>query len=476
MNNNIGKLWRKVLRDFVSGKGFSRLPGRLVELWTIFWTFIDRNVGRFFRMLLRCKTRTNPKKVMFLPQESKYCCNPKYICEELRKQCPDVEIVWRVPANGLDSGVPEGLGTARLNTFDYFKQIFSSKVIVANSFLYLGQPFSLKKDQILIQTWHGSLGIKRHDKNAIKDTPLRVKALEHTGELTTYCISNSSLETGSLRGTYWPNTPILEYGHARNDLFFPRYADERKKIRSRLMKEWELPADTKIAMYAPTFRDGQGFECYNVDFQRVGNALKQRFGGNWCVLLRYHPSLLKVYKKRGITLQSSADKTPEAIAVRELARAAIESPRKSAIDALSAAVSAAAAASQNQIPVINVTQYLDMQELIAVTDVAITDYSSWIYDFVLLRRPGFIYATDIEQYNSVDRGFYYPLEETPFPIATDNHQLENNILAFDEDKYAKDVEQFLIDKGCIEDGHAAERVVALIKKELGLSADEPEPA
>lgn len=104
-----------------------------------------------------------------------------------------------------------------------------------------------------------------------------------------------------------------------------------------------------------------------------------------------------------------------------------------------------------------------MQELIAVTDVAITDYSSWIYDFVLLRKPGFIFATDIGKYNN-ERGFYYPLEETPFPIAKNNDELIKNILTFENEGYQERVESFLIDKGCYEDGHASERVAELINE------------
>lgn len=106
-----------------------------------------------------------------------------------------------------------------------------------------------------------------------------------------------------------------------------------------------------------------------------------------------------------------------------------------------------------------------MQELIAITDVAITDYSSWIYDFMLMRKPGFIFATDIEEYNT-ERGFYYPIESTPFPIAVDNDELIDNILKFDETSYATNLEKFLEDKGCVEDGHAAERAVDLIYRIL----------
>jgi CDP-glycerol glycerophosphotransferase len=38
-----------------------------------------------------------------------------------------------------------------------------------------------------------------------------------------------------------------------------------------------------------------------------------------------------------------------------------------------------------------------------------------------------------------------------------------NIKNFDYDKYKNEVEQFLIDKGCVDDGHASERVVEIIK-------------
>ena len=117
--------------------------------------------------------------------------------------------------------------------------------------------------------------------------------------------------------------------------------------------------------------------------------------------------------------------------------------------------------------VIDVTGHADMQELISMADIAITDYSSWIYDFVLQRRPGFIFATDIELYNN-ERGFCYPLEQTPFAIATNNEQLIENILAFDEKEYLPKVEAFLEDKGCMEDGHASERCVDKVMEMMGI--------
>lgn len=97
----------------------------------------------------------------------------------------------------------------------------------------------------------------------------------------------------------------------------------------------------------------------------------------------------------------------------------------------------------------------------------ITDYSSCIFDFMLSRRPGFIFATDIEEFNT-ERGFYYPLEETPFPIARNNEELMQNIRNFDEAAYHNGVEEFLINKGCIEDGCASERVADKIAELAGV--------
>ena len=82
---------------------------------------------------------------------------------------------------------------------------------------------------------------------------------------------------------------------------------------------------------------------------------------------------------------------------------------------------------------------------------------------MLSKKPGFIFATDVEKYNT-DRGFYYPLEQTPFPVASNNDKLIENIQNFDMTKYQQNVEQFLQEKGCMEDGQASERVVDLVEE------------
>lgn len=82
---------------------------------------------------------------------------------------------------------------------------------------------------------------------------------------------------------------------------------------------------------------------------------------------------------------------------------------------------------------------------------------------MLTRRPLFIYATDLDQYDQ-GRGFYYPLTETPFSISQNTDELSENILAFDDGAYQARIDDFLAKKECVDDGHASERIVGLIKQ------------
>ena len=113
--------------------------------------------------------------------------------------------------------------------------------------------------------------------------------------------------------------------------------------------------------------------------------------------------------------------------------------------------------------IINVSNYADIQELLVTADVCISDYSSCIFDYLHTGRPAFIYAPDHASFER-SRGLYYPLVQTPFPIAEDNEQMLNNICSFDLDAYSRKISQFLEEKGSMEDGHASERVVNFLQK------------
>ena len=98
-------------------------------------------------------------------------------------------------------------------------------------------------------------------------------------------------------------------------------------------------------------------------------------------------------------------------------------------------------------------------------EVGITDYSSWICDYVLGDGFGFIYARDAEKY-AANPGFYYPLESTPFPVARSNEELVAAIDAFAPEGYRARKGAFIRAKGCVDDGRASERCARKIMEVL----------
>ena len=120
---------------------------------------------------------------------------------------------------------------------------------------------------------------------------------------------------------------------------------------------------------------------------------------------------------------------------------------------------------------VNASSYPDMQELLAVVDAGMTDYSSWAYDYILTGRPLFLYVPDLEDYDQ-SRGFYYPIESTPFPIAKDNEQLITAIESFDKVDYLRRVNAFLAGKGCYEDGMASKRIVEKLKEIMHIDSSD----
>ena len=241
---------------------------------------------------------------------------------------------------------------------------------------------------------------------------------------TDLLISNSKFENEVYRSTYWPTTRILECGHPRNDIFFIDNDRKRLGFRDRILKKAGLPENKRFALYAPTFRDSKDVSCYNLDFDRVCKELGKKFGGDWVILLRYHFKLWKIEQ-----IKEQLDCTEN---------------------------------------VINVTDYDDIQELMLISDVGITDYSSWICDYVLTGRPGFIFATDLESYMT-ERGLYYPLSETPFPVAKNNDELISEIKNFENERYKLKSKDFLRKRGCVETGQASREVVEKIKSITGIN-------
>ena len=114
---------------------------------------------------------------------------------------------------------------------------------------------------------------------------------------------------------------------------------------------------------------------------------------------------------------------------------------------------------------IDMTHYEDMSELLLVSDMLLTDYSSCAMDYCLLDRPVFMYMADYDEYMA-SRPLYYDPHDTPLLIAHDQRQLEALILATDAGAAARNCADIRAWYGMNETGRAADAVCDYIIDKL----------
>lgn len=339
----------------------------------------------------------------------------KYIARELLRRQAPVEIVFLSTDPAKDAAsVPPGIRLAKYAVWSVIRELARAEVWCSNQSWtdFIAWGLGKKKSQTYVQTFHGSLGIKRIGADIPSGGALRLwlRILRRDAAMIDYLISNSTWESEFVyRRRFFGCGDVRLLGHARNDILF----ENPQSVRAAVREQCGLAPDDRLVLYAPTYRAGGGTEALLTDFASLRDACERRFGGRWKVGVRYHPN----WRNRVVAERDGTT--------------------------------------------VDLTAYPDMQELLVAADVLVTDYSSCIFDFMLTRRPAFVYASDLDLYEN-ERGFYYPFSETPFPVARTPAELAENIQAFADADYGRKCEAFLRGKGCVEDGRAASRVADLI--------------
>ncbi len=353
-----------------------------------------------------------PKKIFFNNYFGRsYGCNPKYVCEAIHKSHPEYDLVWEVRKDCRE-GFPDYV---RLVNFDTPRAIYervTSKVWVQNVRCRLTA--KKRKGQFYIQTWHGAIGVKKCEGDAAdKITPESVKMAHHDSPMIDVMVSNSRFCTGVYRRAFWYGGKIAEVGYPRNDLMSKPSEDIIKKVRN----EYRIAEGKKIFFYAPTFRkDSSLWDTTGLDIRRALKSLGKSLGGDWVCLLRLHPWAARACEGK-MTFDDQ---------------------------------------------VVNATHYPDIQELLSAADAMATDYSSCMFDFLIQRKPAFMFATDISDYVE-ERGLLFDPFQLPFSCSVNNDDLERNILAFDFEEYKRKVDAFFQENILKDDGNAAERVARMVE-------------
>ncbi|MBO5163340.1 MAG: CDP-glycerol glycerophosphotransferase family protein [Ruminococcus sp.] len=346
-------------------------------------------------------------RIMFSAYDAKHvCCNPKYIFEELVREYPgEFEYVWTLP-NMRELKKYKGkekITVVPLRSLKFYYMKATSKVCVVNSASF--PEIKLRKDQFQIYTHHGG-GAYKTAGSAIKgnDTWYNLKKLDWDAENTSLFLSSSNYFTENvIREQKRYHGEVMSYGMPRNDMLVKH---KEAALRDKIRKIYKLSPDVKIVIYAPTWRDNKKNDYEPIDIDGVINSLKKRFGGEWVFFMRTH----YLEKSGGVNKD-----------------------------------------------VILVTDYPDMQELLAGSDVLISDYSSSIWDYSLTGRPCLLYTPDLDLYLA-DRGFDTPIETWGYPVCRTNDILCDTLSNWDEKAYLKRIGDHHKALGACETGNACKKV------------------
>lgn len=371
-----------------------------------------------YRMLRIFPIKNN--KIVFTTFEGDggYCCNPRYIAEELLQKNKGYELVWLV--NNMDKKFPVGIRKVKNTFLNRAYHLVTAKVWVDNSRKAYGT--AKRDDQMYIQTWHAAIEFKPVGKFRGKLFPkIAYLVSRYDSKLADYVTSNSDWCTKRYPEMLLYDGEILKTGSPRCDIFFTKRDEIYKQIRDK----YSLPNYAKIVTFAPTFRGGsqkgkrQVFsEETTLDFKMLVESLREKFGGTWYVFLRLHPQLAAQFKDMSVSNKSEY--------------------------------------------MIDVSQADDMNELLAASDVLVTDYSSTAFDAINMYMPVFLYADDLEEYTRERGGLMWDMDKLPFAVAKSNGELNENIKKFDESRYRSEIDKFSKRHGVLEDGHASGRVVDVI--------------
>ncbi|MCI8418509.1 MAG: hypothetical protein HFI33_13625 [Lachnospiraceae bacterium] len=367
-----------------------------------------------------CQHERVDRRKLFFRAYGDYADHGKYITEALLKTGEDLDLVWSV--HDLAVEVPQGVRKIYEGNWKRFiYEMETAGIWILD--LTVPEYIIKRPEQLYIQTKHwASVTLKKFYLDAAFETePEKIKIWEREKGLIDHIITGSAFDTASCRRGFGFEGEVLQYGSPRSDGLF-----WEEKNREKVYEYFAIEKERRVLLYAPTYRFNKelgksAHESRNIglEFQRLKGALERRFGGEWYILVRLHPSVATAFEK-------------------------VEKPDF----------------------VIDASRYGDSQELVSASHILISDFSSIMFEAAFVKKPVFLFATDLEDYLSNEYELLLPYRELPFPVAESNEELERNMEEFDMDSYKEKVELFLKEYGVHEDGHASERVARFIVENI----------
>ena len=338
--------------------------------------------------------------------------NLAFIRDELRRRHPDVPITtlaYRPAASArgkIRMSVKAVVGGFHLAT---------AAVFIVDDYYMPMYVITPRPGTIRAQVWHACGAFKRFgysvlDKEFGFDRRMAEKVRIH-GNYDVCLVSSRSVAPHYAEAFDQPLELFRsDLGIPRTDVFF---GPDRAVLAASIRERYGLTDGRRVILYAPTFRGttiAQAAHPAELDVAELQRVL----GHDHVLLIKLHPFV----------------------------RAGLRLPPETAGFA------------------IDVSGYPDINELMLVSDVLVTDYSSAMFEFGLLGRPMGFFAPDHDAYDD-ERGFYFEYRSgVPGPVFETTAGLAAWLRAGEFD--LERVERFRAASFDVADGHATERFVETI--------------
>ena len=285
----------------------------------------------------------------------------------------------------------------------------SNTIFLDNVFLPMAF-MCFKKKVKIVQLWHGCNTLKKFGQ--LSNTGILKWLEKKANSRYTHLITSSTKMNHIHQEAFGvKEDKIYALGLPRLDSFFEK-EEVLKKEKEIFYRDYEHLRNKKIILYAPTFRDS------DLSLKDIGLNLEEvadRLPNEYILLTRFHPFVSQHYKGKD----------------------------------------------SNKL--VDVSRYKDLNRLLLVADILITDYSSIIFEYVLLNKPLIFYAYDEELYSQKIRGFYYEYEQyVPGVIVKSKEDLLNCIRmeSYLDYNYEKFIEGYIDYR----DTQAADRIYNVVYK------------
>ncbi|WP_169794705.1 CDP-glycerol glycerophosphotransferase family protein [Alicyclobacillus kakegawensis] len=236
----------------------------------------------------------------------------------------------------------------------------TSRFILLDDFYPMVYPLKIRKKAELIQVWHAAGAFKKFGYSREIYTGHK-RGINHRN-YTKAIVSSRNVIPYYAEGFGISPERIIPCGVPRTDVFF----DEgyRESVREKFFKQYPDLMSKKIILYAPTFR-GSGESSAYFPFEVVDvDKLYEALSNEYAFLVKMHPFV--------------KDRFPIPDAYQGF--------------------------------LLDFSQYREVNDLLFVADILVTDYSSVCFEYALLHRPMLFFAFDLEDYTT-KRDFYFSYED-----------------------------------------------------------------